>query len=87
MSKVYPLAGLATRYVARLNRINVESVQEDGQVKFFDQVDVEDEDGDVWDSVCVESTEDELPYRDALAESGWTIVGTTLTGAWRVRRS
>ena len=84
---VYPIAGLMTRYTTQLTTINSESVQPDGTIRWFDTLEVQDDDGTTWDSMTVESSQDEGPYRAALAEAGWVIVGTTCTGAWRVRRS
>lgn len=85
-NRVYPMAGLMTRYVAALGTINQPSVQDDGTTKWFDTLEVQDEDGEVWDAMLVESTEDEAPYKAALAAAGWMIVGRTITGAWRVKR-
>lgn len=83
----YPIAGLATRYTTRLDTINQESVQPDGSTRWFDTLEVRDEDGDIVDAMTVESSEDEQPYLDALAKAGWIVVGVNgITGAWRVRR-
>ena len=82
----YPIAGLMTRYTAQLGSINQESVQPDGSLQYFDTLEVWNEEGDVVDTMTVESSEDPGPYLDALSEAGWVVVGRSITGAWRVRR-
>jgi hypothetical protein len=83
-----PVAGLMTRYTTRLTIINDKSVQPDGSIKWFDTLAVFNEDGEQVGSVSVESSEDEQPYRQALADAGWVIAGRTNDGAdWRVRRA
>jgi hypothetical protein len=83
---IFPIAGLMTRYTARLDTLNQPSVQPDGSTRWFDTLEVCDEDGDIVDAMTVESSQEEQPYLDALAEAGWIVVGVTITGAWRVRR-
>jgi hypothetical protein len=86
--KVFPLAGLMTRYITRLTALNLQSIQPDGSRKWFDTLAVFNEDGEQVDALTVESCEDEQPYRQALADAGWVIVGVGgLTGDWRVRRA
>ena len=43
----------------------------------LDYITVFGEDGGEIESIAVESSEDERPYVDALAEAGWTVTGAT----------
>ena len=74
-------------YTARLTLINDESVQPDGSSRWFDTLAVFNEDDEQVDAVNVESCEDEQPYREALSDMGWTVVGNSITGDWNVRRA
>lgn len=86
--RVFPIAGLMTRYTTQIAVTNDVSVQPDGTRKWFDTLSVYNDDGEEVDSVSVETSEDEQPYKQALLDAGWIIVGVVgMTGDWRVRRA